>query len=178
MPLFHFSEEEGIRRFEPRPVRIPSPRTPGREWLNGPLVWAIDDWHQPMYLFPRDCPRILMWPVANTTEEDRRAWWGERSCRMIAHIERRWLARLGSARLYRHELPQSSFEDLGDAGMWVSRSPVEPLRTELIADLPAALGENQVELRAMESLAPLKPAWESSLHVSGIRLRNARGWAK
>ena len=34
---------------------------------HGPLVWAIDKWHQPMYRFPRDCPRILLWPRVTTT---------------------------------------------------------------------------------------------------------------
>jgi hypothetical protein len=52
MRLFHFSERSDIAVFEPRPVTVPSPRTRGREWPNGPLVWAIDAWHQPMYLFP------------------------------------------------------------------------------------------------------------------------------
>jgi hypothetical protein len=33
-----------------------------------------------------------------------------------------------------------------------------------------------VELRVMESLLPLRGVWDSSLHASGIRLRNARGW--
>jgi len=41
------SDDPAIGYFEPRPVRIPSTRPEGREWLNGPLVWAIDEWHQP-----------------------------------------------------------------------------------------------------------------------------------
>lgn len=69
--LYHFSEEPTIGLFDPRAVTKASARPPGREWLNGPLVWAIDDWHAPMYLFPRDCPRILIWPLPETTEEDR-----------------------------------------------------------------------------------------------------------
>jgi hypothetical protein len=28
----------------------------------------------------------------------------------------------------------------------------------------------------MESLAPLRDVWSTSLHASGIRLRNAQGW--
>ena len=51
MQLFHFSDAGGIKVFTPRPVPVASPRAEGREWLNGPLVWAIDDWHAPMYLF-------------------------------------------------------------------------------------------------------------------------------
>src|SRR5689334_11158066 len=104
MRLFHFSEQSDIEAFAPRPVAVPARRATGMDWLNGPLVWAIDDWHQPMYLFPRDCPRILLWPTAATTPEDRRAHWTT-SCRMIAYIEWGWLARLARAVLYRYTLP-------------------------------------------------------------------------
>ncbi|HTT83261.1 MAG TPA: hypothetical protein VMF67_07255 [Rhizomicrobium sp.] len=177
MPLFHFSEEPAIRYFEPRPVQIPSPRAAGRDWLNGPLIWAIDAWHQPMYLFPRDCPRILIWPTGSTTEEDRQAWWGGRTCRMIAHIEGCWLERLRRTRLYRYELPEDSFQCLEDAGMWVSRAGIAPIRSDLVKDLETALGDTETELRVMETLTPLWRLWATSLHVSGIRLRNAGEWA-
>jgi len=50
--LFNFSDRDGIARFEPRPLAVPVPRKTGHEWLNGPLVWALDDRHQPMHLFP------------------------------------------------------------------------------------------------------------------------------
>ena len=88
------TDDPGIARFEPRPVAIASPRPAGREWLNGPLVWAIDACHAPMYLFPRDCPRILVWPFAETTQEDRARWFGACRARMIAHVERAWWERL------------------------------------------------------------------------------------
>lgn len=84
MRLFHFSEDDSIGRFVPRPVATASARPPGREWLNGPLVWAIDEWHQPMYFFPRDCPRILVWPTDRTSERDRRAFRATTSHRMVA----------------------------------------------------------------------------------------------
>ena len=50
--LFHFSDNDTIKLFHPRPVCVPVERLKGLEWLNGPLVWAIDEWHQPMYMFP------------------------------------------------------------------------------------------------------------------------------
>ena len=84
MRLFHFSDDPDIAQFEPRPVRVPVERPAGREWLNGPLVWAIDDWHQPLYLFPRECPRILLWPTSRTTKQDRLRWMGDISARMVA----------------------------------------------------------------------------------------------
>ena len=48
---------------------------------------------------------------------------------------------------------------------------------EAITDLPAALRAQDVELRIMESLTPMRDVWSTSLHVSGIRLRNALDWA-
>lgn len=178
MRLFHFSDDPAIARFEPRPVRTPSTRPPGREWLNGPLVWAIDEAHQPMYLFPRDCPRILLWPTERTTAQDLDAWRRDAGgARMLAHVEEGWLETLKTGALFRYEFPAETFESLEDAGMWISRTGVDPLRMEVIDDLPAALAAQGVELRVMPSLAPLRGAWNSSLHASGIRLRNARGWS-
>jgi hypothetical protein len=174
--LFHFSDDAEIDLFTPRPVAVASPRPPGQEWLNGPLVWAIDERHQPMYLFPRDCPRILVWPIAATTAHDRARLFSADGPRMIAYVERAWVEQHASARLHRYEFPPGAFVDLDDAGMWVSRTSVRPLGVEPIADLPAMLAAQGVELRAVDSLVPLKSLWSTSLHVSGIRLRNAAGW--
>ncbi|HEY1926831.1 MAG TPA: hypothetical protein VGG92_05155 [Caulobacteraceae bacterium] len=178
MRLFHFSDNPGLKVFHPRPVRIPSPRPVGREWLNEPLVWAIEETRQAMYLFPRDCPRILVWPTEATVAEECAAWWGERRCAMIAHIEWAWFERWRRGVIHRYELPVDDFEDLQDAGMWVARRSVAPIDMTTIDDLPQALAEAGCELRVMESLTPLKGLWTSSLHVSGIRLRNAAGWAR
>jgi GNAT superfamily N-acetyltransferase len=175
--LFHFSDDPAIARFEPRPVRIPSERPSGREWLNGPLVWAIEDARQALYLFPRDCPRILLWPTPATTAADLAAWFGGREARTIAHIEWAWLERLRTGTIWRYEMPPATFEDLDDAGMWVSREAVTPIGVERIDDLPAALRAQSVELRVMESLRPLRDVWNTSLHASGVRLRNAVGWS-
>lgn len=176
MRLFHFSDDPSIEVFEPRPVRVPSPRAPGMDWLNGPLVWAIDDRHQPLYLFPRDCPRILVWPGPRTTPQDRAAWWGDRTARMAAYIEAAWWDRLSAAILYRYELPARAFEPLSDAGMFVSRVAVEPVAVEVIEDLPSRLAACGVEIEIRSSLSPLRDVWKSSMSASGIRLRNARDW--
>lgn len=61
--------------------------------------------------------------------------------------------------------------------MWTARSTVEPLSLELIDDLPRALDVENVELRILPSLAPLRVVWSTTLHASGIRLRNARTWS-
>jgi hypothetical protein len=143
--LFHFSEDDSIDRFKPRSVRVPSQRPLGLEWLNGPLIWAIDDWHQPLYLFPRDCPRILIWCKTGTTKRDADRYIGDTKARIVAYIEESWLETLKTQSLYRYELP-------------------------------TLLKDSDGELRVLDILTSLREVWSSTLHASGIRLRNARGW--
>lgn len=176
MRLFHFSDDPAIGVFTPRPVRVPSERGPGRDWLNGPLVWAIEEARQAMYLFPRECPRILLRPVASTTEADRERWFGASAADTIAYIEWDWLERVRAGAIHRYEFAPDGFESLEDAGMWVSRDPVAPLAGETIADILGGLRAAGVELRLVDSFAPLRGVWDTSLHASGIRLRNAKGW--
>lgn len=171
VPLFHFSEDPTIEAFEPRLM-------PARPEITAPLVWAIDEPHQSMYLFPRDCPRILYWPLPTTTPEDLDRYWGDRGTdvRAIACVEWDWLERLHTTPLTRYHLPAGTFEDLHDAGMWVSRETVRPTRVEPVGDLVDALRQDGVELRLMRRLTPLRGLWDTSLHASGIRLRNAQDW--
>lgn len=175
MRLFHFSDDPAIRTFIPRPVSVPTRRASGMDWLNGPLVWAIEERLDFMYLFPRDCPRILTWATGRTRMADRVKWLGDH--RAVAYIECERLSDLATATLYRYDLPTESFEDLHDAGMWVSRGTVKPLRCDTLSDLPSTFAPRGVDLRVVDSLLPLKPLWETTLHTSGIRLRNATGWA-
>ncbi|MBX4965554.1 hypothetical protein ABID08_000431 [Rhizobium binae] len=174
MRLFHFSDDPDIAVFEPCPVLTPSVRPVGREWLNGPLVWAIDGDHDFMYLFPRDCPRILIWAKPETAETEREHWLG--GWRAAAFIERHWLERLEAETIHRYEMRSEGFEDLEDAGMWVSRRRVIPTERIAMSRLDREFAPRGVELRAVDSLPPLKGLWHTSLHVSGIRLRNARDW--
>lgn len=175
--LSHFSEEDGITRFVPRPVAVPAQRKSGMDWLNGPLVWAIDDWHQPLYLFPRDCPRILVWPTEATTDDDRAKHWREESRRMIAYVEEGWLDRLHDTVIYRYALPSPTFKPLDDAGMWVSREAVSPATITALFDLPGRLAELDVLLQPVADLRRVRPIWDTTMHASGIRLRNAaQGW--
>ena len=90
MRLFHFSERGDIQAFHPRAVEKASKRKPGREWLNGHLVWAIDDLHQPLHLFPRECPRILVWRVERSTAQDWSIGTGGSAGRMVGFVEQGW----------------------------------------------------------------------------------------
>ena len=178
MRLFHFSDNPNIDIFVPRPVRVSVERPPGMAWLNGPLVWAIDEKHQPMYLFPRECPRILLWTTPETNPEDYDYWWQGSRRKVLAYVEEAWLGRVQRETIYRYEMPSLTFEDLDDVGMWVSKVAVEPLGLETLANLPREHQAYDVGLRVLENLLPLKGIWNSSLYASGIRLRNAQHWGE
>jgi hypothetical protein len=169
MPLYHFSEDPTIERFVPRPP-LARPEVE-------PLVWAIDDWHAPIYYVPRNCPRVTFWPLPTTTPEDRERWFGLVTGKIVIAIESVWLDRVRKTRLYRYVMPEETFEDLQDYGGHVSRATVVPLRVEPVGDLLTALMDAGVELRIMPSLVPLGRAIiETTMHFSLIRMRNAQGW--
>lgn len=169
--LFHFSEEGGIRRFEPRaPLARPEVEA---------MVWAIDEWHAPMYCVPRDCPRACFWAGAGTTEEDRERWLGGVEARMVIAIESGWLERVRATALYRYRMPAETFRLVDEtAGHWVSGEAVVPAGVEPVGDLLAALVASGVELRVTPSLVKLwRRVVGSTLQFSGTRLRHARGWS-
>jgi hypothetical protein len=170
MALYHLSEDATIARFVPRPP-LARPEVE-------PLVWAIDDWHAPVYFLPRDCPRVCFWPLPTTTAEDHARYFATVSGRMVIAVESGWLERLRTTRLYRYLMPEATFVDIHDHGVHVSRAAVVPLRIEPVGDLLAALAGAGVEVRIMPSLVPLARAIsQSTLHFSLIRMRNAEGWA-
>ncbi|QDI08906.1 hypothetical protein electrica_02803 [Klebsiella electrica] len=179
MRLFHFSDSPDITIFKPRPLRVHVERPAGQEWLNGSLIWATDEAHELLYLFPRECPRIVFWPLPETTGEDVEKWMGDEShATAIACIEQAWFSRFISGKIYRYELPIDGFEPTGEVGMWVCRTDVIPASLRIMSDLPAELAVRNISLRVMERLAPLKSIWLTSFHASGIRLRNAQDWGK
>ena len=176
MRLFHFSDTPDIAAFVPRPPRTPARRAAGMEWLNGPLVWAIDERHQPLYLFPRDCPRIVVWRTGRSVDSDWARWCGDSDARMVAFTERDAVSAIEAATIFRYEFPGDRFEPLSDAGMWVSRETIRPVAVEAFADLPDRLASEGAELRVVDDLGALRGIWDSTLHASGIRLRNAKTW--
>jgi hypothetical protein len=176
MKLFHFSDDSDIAVFRPRQLRVAVDRGPDREWLNGPLIWASDEAHSILYLFPRECPRVVIWPTERTDPKDREAWFRGSTHRAVAYIEDHWLDRLRTATVYRYLMPPDTFEDIDDVGMWVSRTAVVPLGLDKLDDLSAELEAENVELRSLPRLTPLKCVWQTTLHASGIRTRNALDW--
>ncbi len=166
--LFHYSEDPTIELFEPRPSIHSDGPTANRE-----LVWAIDEQHSPVYYFPRDCPRIVLWPIEGSTQDDIELWIGGHA-RMAAHIESAWTERFDDCALFRYTFDAAGFENLHDHGVHVNPNAVEPISVEPVGDLGVALETANVELRVVDSLQPLADAWYSTLHFSGVRLKNAQ----
>jgi hypothetical protein len=164
--LWHLSEDDSIRRFEPR-------SNPEHDSVET-LVWAIDSTHVPAYWFPRECPRGTFWAVAETSEEDvERFLFGDRSLR-VHLVQANWLQVVRSTRVVAYRLPPETFEPYGRAaGYWVSRDSVEPLEMVEVGDLLQRHAEAGIELRIVPNLWPI---WQkvigSTVEFSGIRLRN------
>jgi hypothetical protein len=170
VPLYHFSEDPGIRLFEPHVVPT--------SLESAPFVWAIDAWHAPMYYLPRDCPRACFWPGPRTTPEDRERWFAGIEARMVIAVETDWLPAIRGTTLYRYTMPEATFRmNDATAGHWVSEQSVAPLAVEPVGDLLTALLAASVELRVTPKLVDMwKLVIESTLEFSGTRLRNARGF--
>lgn len=173
MPLLHFSEDPDLTVFHPR-------FTSGKNDEEKPVVWAIDEAHAFLYYFPRDCPRVVCWVLPGTTEADRRTFLGHTDAKAIVTVEGAWRERITASRLYVYRLPPESFmpvvpEDApGFHGAYLSHETVYPLSVEPVGDLFAALTKVDVEIRLTPSLWPFWDAVAAStLHFSGIRLRNA-----
>ena len=163
--LWHVSENDSIRRFEPH-------HRPGHS-LDEPLVWAIDTRHLPLYWFPRECPRATFWASSGTTHDDVvRFLAGDRDLRVHV-VEPDWLDAMRTVRVVAYRLPDETFEAWDR--FWISRVAVEPLERVELGDLVARHEHAGIRLEVDDHLPEL---WQrvlaSTLDYSGIRLRNAR----
>lgn len=172
MKLHHFSEDPTLTVFHPHIARTSAIRDEA-------YVWAIDEWHSPMYYVPRACPRACFWAGERTTAEDRDRWLHGLEPRFVMVLERGWLDRICTSVLYRYVMPPEKFTPRRDeSGHYVSREMVVPLRVEPMNDLLGAIAAEVVEVRIVDRLGPLwrRVHQESTLHYSGTRLRNAVGY--
>jgi hypothetical protein len=156
--LWHVSEDDSIRRFEPREGK----------------VWAIGTRLLPLYWFPRDCPRATFWAESTTTREDVGRFLGGDRARRVHVVEPGWLGPMREQRVVAYRMPAEPFVE-NDDRFWISPEPVEPLELVELGDLVARHERAGIELDTEEHLLGL---WDaviaSSLGFSGIRLRNAR----
>jgi hypothetical protein len=166
--LWHVSEDDSIARFVPH-LR---PEHDAEE----PYVWAVDTRHQPLYWFPRDCPRVTFWSHDGTSDADVVRFLGGGRLQRVHAIEESQLAAMRTVRVVAYRLPEETFEPYEPAGgYWVSRATVDPLERIELGDLVQRHEQAAIELRVVDSVLRF---WDdvvaSTLHYSGIRLRNVR----
>lgn len=163
MTLFHISEDPAIPLFVPRPSA----------YTAEPVVWAITPERLVNYLLPRDCPRVCFWARADSTIGDRQTLLGQDAA--VIAIEAGWLERVQRASLYCYSMPLEGFVELdANAGYWVSTSPVRPIATMVMTDLPDQIARRGATLRVLPRLGALQAdVAASSLGFSMIRMRNA-----
>jgi hypothetical protein len=168
-PLYHFSDDPGITRFEPRP---PPSASSG---VTDHVVWAVGGRLRHNYLLPRSCPRVTFYPGPSSAPADVARLMAGVSASHVVAIETGWMPALRHGRLYQYELPPDTFMTVDQgADYYISREPVIPLGMVTIDDLLGELLACDIELRVMPSLWPLRDAVvASSLHFSCIRMRNA-----
>ncbi|HZX54027.1 MAG TPA: hypothetical protein VFE86_05075 [Ilumatobacteraceae bacterium] len=165
--LYHFSEDPNIERFVPHvPKTNPTHRA---------AVWAIDDEHAPLYWFPRDCPRVTIWPF----DDDGLTAFQSRlttSARRVHAIESGWYQRMCEAQVYRYELDAQAFEPWEQAnGQWITGRTVVPVSAEPVGDLVDAHHKAGIELRLVPSLWPLHDiAVEATFDFSLVGMHNAQ----
>jgi hypothetical protein len=141
-----------------------------------PLVWALDERHAPSYWFPRDCPRACCWVGEAPVTEAGGALLGLRGSRRLHAMEAAWLERFRACRLYAYEFDPAPFQPMiAEAGYWVARCDVAPLKVSPVGDLLARHAEADIELRIVRSLWPIIDAIVGSgLEFSIVRKANAQ----
>ena len=156
--LWHVSEDDSIRRFEPRDGR----------------VWAIGTRLLPLYWFPRDCPRATFWAESTTSEGDVERFLGGDRGQRVHVVEPAWLERMRTQRVLAYRMPEETFVE-DDDRFWISPYPVEPLE---LVELGNLVERHEAAGIALDSEENLLRLWDdviaSTLGFSGIRLRNAR----
>jgi hypothetical protein len=152
------SEDDSIRRFEPR----------------GAKIWAIGTRLLPLYWFPRECPRATFWAESTTSEEDVERFLDAERTRRVHVVEPAWFERMHTQRVLAYRMPERTFVENSDR-FWISAEPVEPLELVELGDLVERHEAAAIELRTEPDLLGFwNEVIESSLGFSGIRLRNAR----
>ena len=165
--LYHFSEDPYIQRFVPHVPRTnPS---------HAPAVWAIDADHAPLYWFPRDCPRVALWPRHEREQADFEVRFATTATRLHA-IESGWLKRMSAAVIYRYEFDAVGFVPWVDAdGQWIADREVAPISVTDMGDLLVAHVDAGIELRIVPSLWPLHDvARGGEFDFSLVRMHNAQ----
>ena len=168
--LYHISDKQGIKRFEPRPAPSKSAKQEGE------MVWAVDYEHLHNYLLPRNCPRVTFFALKESDPKDIKKMIGETSFKHVVAIESIWFPKVKKHVIYQYEFDPQGFELVDKiAGYWISRQPVVPIAETKIDNILTTLSQHDVYLRIMPSLWELREeVIHSTLGYSIIRMNHAQ----
>jgi hypothetical protein len=148
--VLHFSEDPTITRFKPHVARTAQHQEA--------YVWAVDQSRAPDYWFPRQCPRVLAWVRASTSDIDRDRIIGAGCGDRLHAVEYGWLEAVRTTRLYAYRLPAHLFRPIGspDPHAHVAQQPVDPLGPpEPVGDLLQCHEEAGIQIRPGQPVALL-----------------------
>jgi hypothetical protein len=165
--LYHFSEDPNIEQF--------IPHVPRTNPSHAAAVWAIDEERAPLYWFPRDCPRVAIFPKGPAQLAAFQEMFTTSASRVHA-IESAWLDRMREATVYRYEFDAAGFIPWEPAnGQWISDREVTPISVSPVGDLLDAHVTASIELRLVPSLWPLHDiARQDDFDFSIVRMHNAQ----
>ena len=167
--LFHLSENSRIKIFEPLGTALIS-------GVNQNVVYAISGQLMHNYLLPRNCPRVTFYTGHETSETDKKKFFGTSTAEYIVCVESKWLPAIQQTTLYCYEFLPDTFCLYDEcAGYYVSPAAVSPVSVKPIYNLIEEMVKRNVELRFMPSIIELgELVKESTLNFSLIRMQHAQ----
>ena len=147
MRLFHVSEEGNIPVFMPR---VPKRRDMDERVA---VVWAVEEGCLPLYLMPRDCPRVVYRAGLRAEARDVARYQAPSDGKFVAVIEVDWMERLKSTTLFLYEFDTKDFALQDEvAGFYTALTPQTPKEKHILSDILGALNRFEVELRTVDNL--------------------------
>jgi hypothetical protein len=148
--LYCLSEYPRIEIFEP----FISPRSV--KWLSEEVVIAISSENLSNYLFPPDCPRIVIFPLPKSSELDCERFLGPAKTGSVIAVEAKWFDKIQQTTLYCYQVPEESFMPLErNDSFYVSFKSVKPISVKPVYNPLGELMKRNIEIRFLPSLDKL-----------------------
>lgn len=129
----------------------------------------------PIFLTPRDCPRVTYHVGTQTTAGDRQRFFSSPGAAHAVIVESAWLRTIRQTTLYLYEFDPRDFALQDDvAGYYVAKVAQYPIACTKVTDLLDELVRRKVEIRVVDNLWHMADAVKNStLNWSLCRMANA-----
>jgi hypothetical protein len=166
--LFCLSEDPKIEIFEPS-------FSPGfARLVRQAVVIAFSYQSLSQYLFPPECPRVVMNQLPTSSPADLVRFLGPARAESVIAVEASWYKRIQQTTLYCYEVPKALFFPLeGADSIFISHQRVKPMTAKPIYDLLEELMKRNIEIRFLPRLDRLlKPVMLSTIGHHLIQIQN------